>query len=138
MKKFDFKKALTNTGGALAGGVAAGFVEKELGSKVFPNDPGKAAYVPLALGAFLSTQKNPMLAAAGMGMVGAMGTTIAENLDLGITGVQRLNAGGDYTRLSPAQQNELRELQIRRKQANAMNGDKSPSMDSYNKAFAAN
>lgn len=142
-RKIDFQKALMKTGGAFAGGVASGFVVREIGDRIFPNKPSNAAFVPLALGAVLSVQKNELLASAGLGMVGAMSNVVAENLNLGITGVSRLNAGRTYTPLSEGEQAKIREMQMRRKQSASVNGAQGGArgnldFQAYQKAVATN
>lgn len=87
-KKFDFNKALKTSGGALAGGVAAATVEKFV-SDSFPDMADRAYLGPAILGAFLSQQKDSMIQAVGIGMIGAAGPAVASEIGINGAGVGR-------------------------------------------------
>jgi len=130
-------KMLTRGGSAFAGGAISGIVVTAVGEKIFPDSPQNAAYVPALLGAFLSVQKNEMISSAGLGMVGAMASTISENLGIGINGAagpNRLNAARDYTRLNPEQKREAQLISMQRAQAASMNKGKQVDYAAYNRA----
>lgn len=137
MRKINFKKAFSQSAGAFAGGVAAGFVVDQLGTKIFPDNPRNASFIPVILGAFLSTQKNEMISAAGLGMVGAMANTIAADFGLTISGPSRLNAGNQMPLLTPREQVAMRELVNARAEDSRMNGAGYDFSNAYNNAVNA-
>jgi len=100
-KKFNIEEAVQATVGAVAGGAASAFVSEKV-AEISP-DAGKfAPYVPLALGAYLSQNKNKMLQSAGLGMIGASGGVLLESF-----GINGLSQPGQKMYLSPGQQKKM-------------------------------
>ena len=113
-KKFDINEALSMTAGAVAGGAAAAFVSDKIG-EFMPDTPEIGAFAPIALGAYLSQNKNKMLSAAGLGMIGSSGGVLLETFGIGVNGVGR----SSVKRLNPAQQKTLLDTVMSRKQMQA-------------------
>lgn len=99
-KKFDFKSALSDSASAIGGGYAADKVV-EIVAEMIPEHADKAPFAPVALGFFLSQQKNKMAAAAGLGMIGASASSVLSVV--GINGVGRSNR----MKLSPGQKQAM-------------------------------
>lgn len=99
MRKRSSKKGLNIAliGGAALGGVAAGMVVTKVLPQIgLPEDI--APYIPLALGAFLTMQKDPLMQAAGVGMIGAGAPTALNKLGVNINmPAGMLPMGADYT-----------------------------------------
>ena len=83
MPKLNLTKILTESGALVAGGVASNVVAKNI---PIQNEQLKKV-LPVALGAFLLTNKNPMVRNLGAGMVAVQGTAIAKGFVPGLSGV---------------------------------------------------
>lgn len=108
-KKFNFQKALMTTAAAAGGGIAAPIIEGQL-SNMMPDSPKIATFGTVAVGAFLSMQSNQFISDAGIGMIGAMGASMAEQLGISLGEPSRLyGAKGGRRRhlLNPAQDSEM-------------------------------
>jgi hypothetical protein len=83
MAKLNLTKILTESGALVAGGIASNVVAKNI---PIQNEQLKKA-LPVALGAFLLTNKNPMVRNLGAGMVAVQGTAVAKGFVPGLGGV---------------------------------------------------
>jgi hypothetical protein len=103
MKKINFKKALMQTGGAMAGGVFIGTVQAKI-NEFFPENQQAAAIGTLAIAFLASQQKNELLSAAGLGAIGRVAPDVIQSfgIDLGITGPTMLAAPGGRRNLDNA------------------------------------
>lgn len=92
-KKFNFKMALQDSASALAGGAASQKVV-DLIADTLPEQAEYAPIAPAVLGFYLSQQKNKMLSAAGLGMIGASSAAVLARvgIDAGVNGVGRSSA----------------------------------------------
>lgn len=82
-------------GAAAAGGLAVGMVaNKVLPSTGLPESI--QPYLPLALGVFLTMQRNPILQAAGVGMIGSSAPAALSAAGINIGAPQSLLMPGTY------------------------------------------
>lgn len=82
-KKFNLTAILTESGALVAGGVASNLVAKNI---PIQNDQLKKV-IPIALGAYLLTNRNPMIKNLGAGMVAVQGAAVAKGFVPGLAGV---------------------------------------------------
>ena len=90
-RKFNFQQAFTDSASAFAGGFLSGQVSKIV-SENLPDFAEQAPIAPALLGFVLSQNKNKMISAAGLGMIGASSVAIAETIGIaGVTGIGARN-----------------------------------------------
>ena len=95
--------------GIIAGSVAAGFAAKAV-NQFLPTAPAPVKnLIPVGLGIFLATQKNPLIKGAGFGMIAKGSASIVEAFGLGQPNVDELflSASDEDFMSAPADQSIL-------------------------------
>jgi len=108
MAKMKGKLPTNEILGIIAGSVAAGFAAKAV-NQFLPTAPAPVKnLIPLGLGVFLATQKNPLVKGAGFGMIAKGAASIVEAFGIGQPNVDEmfLSEADDFLS-SPADQSIL-------------------------------
>ena len=94
--------------GIIAGSIAAGVATKQV-EKLFPTLPASAkSLIPVALGVFLTTQKNAIVKGAGFGMIAKGSSGLAEAFGIGAANVDDIFTMSQFDEISaPADQSIL-------------------------------